>query len=73
MIFNPSTRDLGLMGFRPSRSKRRMVMHDIIYHIKTRTFYIDGIKTDIDDEGQLILLVKNRTPKDASRDNKSDL
>lgn len=73
MIFDPSTRDLGLMGFRPSRSKRRMVMHDIIYHIKTRTFYIDGIKTDIDDEGQLIRLVKNRTPKDATGNNKFDL
>lgn len=73
MIFDPSTRDLGLMGFRPSRSKRRMVMQDIIYHIKTRTFYIDGIKTDIDDESQLIRLIKNRTPKDATRNNQSDL
>lgn len=73
MIFDPSTRDLGLMGFKPSRSKRRMVMHDIIYHIKTRTFYVDGIKTDIDDEGQLIRLVKNRTPKDATRNNQPDL
>ena len=73
MIFDPSVRDLKLMGFEPSRSKRRMVIHDIIYHIRTRVFYIDGVKTDIDDEGQLIRLVKNRTPKDAARDNKSDL
>lgn len=73
MIFDPSVRDLDLMGFRPSRSKRRMVIHDIIYHKPTRTFYVDGVKTDIENESQLIRLVKNRTPKDATRDHQSDL
>lgn len=73
MIFDPSPRDLQLMGFRPSRSKRRMVIHDIIYHIPTRTFRVDGILTHVEDEGQLIRLVKNRTPKDATRDHQSDL
>jgi len=73
MTLDISPRDLKLMGFKVLRSKRRMSQYGIVYHIPTRTFRVDGVVTDFDDEAQLIRFIKNRTPKDATRDSQSDL